>query len=403
MISKTFGLTLFVVLLFSSIAYASDKISKETLTANGKKRTYYLFAPSSIKGGPAVPLIILLHGSGRNGQSLVEKWKDLAAEKSLVIVGPDAINPQTWSATEDGPEFLRNLIEAVSSNYPINPRRVYLFGHSGGAVFALNLSMMESEYFAATAVHAGSWRDQNEPSIMDYAKRKIPLAILLGDRDENFPLSSVKTTETVLKDRGFPIEVTVLKGHDHWYYDLASEINRQAWAFLERHELKEDPRYVAYNNTGSADAVNAEIKEINSLRIKANETMQAFYAKEQELSKLDQSKDREAVKTLARAQMDLLDQISSALIDAAVRADKLSKMNLRGSYSQYFALVAEANKKRVEATAATRERAESWLPDAITDSVILKRNEATVKADRLNKEAQELEQKAQRLMSGQSQ
>src|SRR4030095_490433 len=130
MISKTFGLTLLVVLLFSSSAAAADKISKETLNANGKKRTYYLFAPSSIKSGSGVPLIILLHGSGRNGQSLVEKWKDLATEKSFVVVGPDAINSQTWSTTEDGPDFLRQLIEAVSSKYPINPRRVYLFGHS---------------------------------------------------------------------------------------------------------------------------------------------------------------------------------------------------------------------------------------------------------------------------------
>jgi predicted esterase len=403
MISKTFGLTLLVVLLLSSSASAADKISKETLNANGKKRTYYLFAPSSIKSGSGVPLIILLHGSGRNGQSLVEKWKDLATEKSFVVVGPDAINSQTWSTTEDGPDFLRQLIEAVSSKYPINPRRVYLFGHSGGAVFALNLSMMESEYFAATAVHAGSWRDQKEPTVMDYAKRKIPLAILIGDSDVNFPLSSVKTTETVLKERGFPIEVTVLKGHDHWYYDLAPDINRQAWAFLERYELKEDPRYVAYSDTGSAEAVNTEIKEINALRIKANDAMQAFYLKEQELSKLDQGKDRDAVKTIARSQIELLDQISAALTDAAVRADKLAKMNLKGNYAQYFALVAEVNRKRVEATAATRERAESWLSDAITDSVILKRNEATMKAGRLNKEAQEIEQKAQGFMSGQAQ
>jgi len=40
-----------------------------------------------------------------------------------------------------------------------------------------------------------------------------------------------------------------MKGHDHWYYDLAPQINRDAWDFLKRHELNEDPRYETYDHT----------------------------------------------------------------------------------------------------------------------------------------------------------
>jgi hypothetical protein len=40
-----------------------------------------------------------------------------------------------------------------------------------------------------------------------------------------------------------------MKGHDHWYYDLAPQINRDAWDFLKRRELNEDPRYDAYGQT----------------------------------------------------------------------------------------------------------------------------------------------------------
>ena len=80
---------------------------------------------------------MLLHGSGRNGLSLAEKWKDLASKEGIILAGPDAANPNVWSPSEDGPDFLRDLVENLESKYPINPHRVYLFGHSGGAVYAL--------------------------------------------------------------------------------------------------------------------------------------------------------------------------------------------------------------------------------------------------------------------------
>ena len=42
---------------------------------------------------------------------------------------------------------------------------MYLFGHSAGAGQALYLSLLESEYFAATAVHAGALRTEDDRNI----------------------------------------------------------------------------------------------------------------------------------------------------------------------------------------------------------------------------------------------
>jgi poly(3-hydroxybutyrate) depolymerase len=107
----------------------------------------------------------MLHGSNRTGNSLVEKWKDLAKKENFIIAGPDATDLSFWGTPQDGPEFLRDLVEELKSKHPINPRRVYLFGHSAGASFAIQMSLLESQYFAATAIHAGalaneakSWR-----------------------------------------------------------------------------------------------------------------------------------------------------------------------------------------------------------------------------------------------------
>src|SRR5262245_1868936 len=286
MTGKNLGWVLLALPMLFLQARAADRITKEALESQGKKRTYYLMVPDSAKSTASVPLIVLLHGSGRNGLSLMDKWKEIASREGIIIAGPDSRDSQGWQIPGDGPGFIHDLVEALRAKHSINPRRIYLFGHSAGAVFALNLSMMESEYFAATAVHAGSWRTVREFSAVDYAKRKTPLAIIVGDRDAYFPLQSVKATESALKERGFAIEVKVMKGHDHWYYDLAPQINRDAWDFLKRHELKEAPRYETYDNTLEPAGVNeakdviAMANEINALRDKANESTLRFYANE---------------------------------------------------------------------------------------------------------------------------
>jgi len=103
--------------------------------------------------------------------------------------------------------------------------------------------MSQSEYFAATAVHAGSWRSNEELNYVHLAKRKTPIAIFVGDVDQYFPLDWVKKTEEVLKSNQFPIQVTVMKGHNHWYYDLAPDINRNAWTFLKQYSLNAEPKF----------------------------------------------------------------------------------------------------------------------------------------------------------------
>src|ERR1041385_5487812 len=102
-------LTLILLLLFFSSAVAKDDITKELITSGGKTRAYYLYVPSTVKA-PA-PLIIMLHGSNRTGVTLVEKWKDLAKKEGIIIAGPDASNLKGWASPQDGPDFLRDLVE----------------------------------------------------------------------------------------------------------------------------------------------------------------------------------------------------------------------------------------------------------------------------------------------------
>jgi poly(3-hydroxybutyrate) depolymerase len=240
---------IFTILILSgglTVAVPAQKVSRETIESQGKKRTYYLMVPQSASADHPAPLVLLLHGSGHNGQSLMDKWKDLGAKEGIVLVAPDASNPEAWRTPQDGPDFLHDLLTDLKTRYAIDQRRMYVFGHSAGAVFALYMGLFESEYFAAIAIHAGALRP-TDGEVAARAPRKIPFHITVGTVDQYFPLEAVRATRDLLVQNDFSVELVEMKGHDHWYYDLAPKINSTAWAFLKDKKLADDPRYAQYS------------------------------------------------------------------------------------------------------------------------------------------------------------
>jgi poly(3-hydroxybutyrate) depolymerase len=231
-----------LLLMLAGGAAAKDLIVKNTVMSEGKNRSYYLFVPESVSAAKPAPLLVLLHGSGRNGRILVEHWQKLAEREGIILAGPDARNSAGWAIPEDGPGFLRDLVEELKAKQPVNPRRVYLFGHSAGAVFGLFMSALESEYFAASAVSAGSMKKENY-AVLDSAERKVPVALFVGTKDPLFPVAEVRKTRDAFAERGFPVELAEVSGLDHNYYSRSSEINAQAWEFLKKHQLAAEPKY----------------------------------------------------------------------------------------------------------------------------------------------------------------
>jgi predicted esterase len=388
-----------LVLLVSAFSVrAADQIAKEKFESEGKQRSYYIFVPPSVKPATPVPLLIVLHGSGRNGLSLVEKWKDLANTEGFILVGPDASDRSGWRMPEDGPEFLYDLAEMLIKKYPIAPDRLYLFGHSAGAVFALNLAMFESEYFAAVAFHAGAWRSDRELQFPEAATRKTPIKIIVGDRDALFPLESVKRTEAALKASGFPVAVSVMKNHDHWYYDRAPEINRDAWQFLQANVLTAQRRHIRRVFNSSAKNVSDKTKQINVLRIRANELIERFYASEEELRGKDFVKDKSLVTEVAGRQIQTLTEAAKALRDAATEADQASQMKITDNYKEYFSMLARAAIMRAESVELLRARSELFLSTEDPNTIMIKRGELVKKVDSLNRAAEELEKRAEGLV-----
>jgi polyhydroxybutyrate depolymerase len=243
---RTFiGMALVLALLAPLPARAADDAQRHTATFDGRERTYYLYVPDT--AAKPLPLIVLLHGSGSNGLVMLNAWRDVAARNGIVLLAPDSLHTEAgWDLHADGPDYIQGLVARVEADTSVDPRRIYLFGQSGGAVYALTLAMLESEYFAAMAIHAGAWRRPAEYKVMDYARRRIPLSISVGDRDEFFSLEAVRDTQRVLTERGFAVEVNIIADHHHAYSDVPPGFNDKVWEFLAAHTLDEDPKFTAY-------------------------------------------------------------------------------------------------------------------------------------------------------------
>jgi predicted esterase len=385
---------LLLLILASVSARAANEITKEKIESEGKQRTYYLFVPSSVNQSQPVPLLVLLHGSGRNGLTLVERWKDLAESEGFIIVGPDSSNGESWRMPQDGPEFIHELVEMLIKKYPIAPDRLYLFGHSAGAVFSLDLAMLESEYFAAAAVHAGAWRTDEDYRFIEVAARKTPIRITVGDSDTFFPLDSVRRTEKALKSRGFEVVVSVITNHTHNYYEIAPAVNRDSWLFLKQHELDQERRHVPRSYKSGSNDVNSVLKNINDVRTRANDLLQRFYAEERKLQQTDFIKDNAAVLTITRTQVQILTDTANTLREAAALADKTRELKIANNIQKYFSLVSQASNLRADAVELLRTRAELLLTPGDLTAIVKKRSELGSKADALNLSAEQLELQA---------
>ena len=74
----------------TELGRCAAEVVKETLRVRLDRRgRHYVFIPDAVKEKAPVPLIVLLHGSGRNGKTQTDRWEPLARKEGFIIVAPD--------------------------------------------------------------------------------------------------------------------------------------------------------------------------------------------------------------------------------------------------------------------------------------------------------------------------
>jgi poly(3-hydroxybutyrate) depolymerase len=136
---------------WSSLKPGKTGDSKGELVDPSNKKAvtrYRLFVPEKLPKNNHLSLLICFHGKGgsENGPAdfIYKTIKNLGLDQQYIVLGLKAIN-EGW---EDHDEI--NVLKAyewATSVYPIDPRRVYLLGHSSGAhwdtKFGLRMMLMK--------------------------------------------------------------------------------------------------------------------------------------------------------------------------------------------------------------------------------------------------------------------
>ncbi len=159
-------------------------------------RSYRLHVPAGLTG-TSVPLLIDLHGGGGSAASYEQLtgWSTYAdAKKTFIVAYPNSQVYGFWNYAEGSSEvdFIESVADNISATYCIDPKRIYVDGHSNGAVMADRLACDAAGKFAAFAQYAGSSAQAAlQPSGMGGCSsvRSVPIAMFHGDADTAAPFS----------------------------------------------------------------------------------------------------------------------------------------------------------------------------------------------------------------------
>jgi poly(3-hydroxybutyrate) depolymerase len=228
-----------VLLATAALAAGSaPEVNSRSARCENSRQPYLYYSPDRkvrSEKDHLLPTVMLLHGAGDGPANMMNAWKRFAAQQKIILLAPDLPRVESYEAS--APAIFRCVVEDARQFVHIDLQRVYLFGNSMGGYLAYDGAMLESEYFAAVAVHAMCIAD-DYTWIVDRAQRKTPVAIYIGDRDQFFSVDKVRKTRDLLRKSGFPVHYVEMENHDHNYYARAGEINADAWDFLKGKSLR---------------------------------------------------------------------------------------------------------------------------------------------------------------------
>jgi polyhydroxybutyrate depolymerase len=122
-----------------------------TLTVHGVERTYRLHASPSVER--ARPLVVVVHGAGATATEVERRyhWDPLADREGFVVAYPQGLGRRWDDQRTDDVEFLRAVIDDVSTRLPVDAERVYVTGISNGGVMTYRAGCALADIVAAIA------------------------------------------------------------------------------------------------------------------------------------------------------------------------------------------------------------------------------------------------------------
>ncbi len=170
------------------------------ITKDLQGRTYTLKIPATLDPAKPAPLLVMLHGfstSPTAPQDMDEymAMSPAANARGMIVALPlgthdTVIDKYEWNATDsccgfDTPDandigYIAAMVDEVTAKYKIDPKRIFVLGHSNGGFMAHRLACDEADKIAAiVSLAGGTFKNQKKCA----ASAPISVLQVHGDAD----------------------------------------------------------------------------------------------------------------------------------------------------------------------------------------------------------------------------
>ncbi|WP_411280277.1 alpha/beta hydrolase-fold protein [Gemmatimonas sp.] len=199
------------------------------LEAAAEVMPYRVYVPKGYTPAKPLPLIIALHGLGATEDSFFDQYgrrlPALAEERGYILAAPlgyrvdggygvalggPSGDPAASRARALSEQDVMQVLQSVRSRYKVDDRRVYLMGHSMGAIGTWAIAAKTPSQWTALGVFSGFGLASTAKTIGG-----IPQFVVHGDADPTVPVGGSRVMVAALKSVGADVQYLEVPGGDH--------------------------------------------------------------------------------------------------------------------------------------------------------------------------------------------
>ncbi len=200
---------------------------------------YMAWLPDDFDPGKTYGLFVYLHGSASD-ETNIRGVRDLIPE-GFIALGPKGRGPSNAYCRDNAQVDLAESIEAIMTDYPIDPDKIILSGFSMGGYGVYRTHFETPEKFRSLAIFSGTpvyfdecadfTQDDNTGVFKD-----TPMFIFHGGADRNLSIDGTREFVQQLKDAGAKVEFHVEEETGH---ERCNDETRAAYLEWIDHILQE--------------------------------------------------------------------------------------------------------------------------------------------------------------------
>jgi phospholipase/carboxylesterase len=193
--------------------------------AAGLSSSFWMHVPASVDPDVAAPLMLFLHGAGRDVPEMLDLHEDWLEAEGVIMMAPYSTYHPTWDALmfpgfSADPPMIDLALARVFADWTIDPARIACAGFSDGASYSIGLGRANGDLFTRIVAYSpGGFLKIPE------AHGKPPVLVSHGTEDNVLPY--VNSTEVVvpsLEARGHAVDFRSFVGGHTIPADVAQEV-----------------------------------------------------------------------------------------------------------------------------------------------------------------------------------